>query len=292
MIDGNHQPFVLPGFKRRRQLLEESEPGSIPLYDSYTRVALSQGTADLSLELIDRLNGVPSGRPEEREQRRRRLVRVSFHGERERRVGIVGWLRLVDADIGQHGCAPAVAMRLTRDLRARHAVTGGWRRASNSGKLRQFGGECCDDVIQRAPRPEPAPAFLYRRGRQENPEETLRSPLAAHQRAISFGEGGCRKNQFGLCRGCGLQVVQNHHVLKACQKLVDDRGGEPPVEVVFKNDDGVHLGFERVIERGSIHQREAKAIALRRGECQRGARQCPRNIRRRLDERRTAIARA
>ena len=168
MIERNHQPFVLPGFKRRRQLLEESEPGSIPLYDSYTRVALSQWTADLSLKLIHRLNGVPSGRPEEREQRRRRLVRVSFHGEREGRVGIVGRLRLVDADIGQHGCASAVAMRLTRDLRARHAEVGGWRRASNSGKLRQPGGERCDDVIQRLPRSQPAPAFLDRLGRQEN----------------------------------------------------------------------------------------------------------------------------
>ena len=123
--------------------------------------------------------------------------------------------------------------------------TGGWRRASNSGKLRQSGGERRDDVIQRLPRPEPAPAFLDRRGRQENLEETLRAPFAAHQRAISFGEGGCRQNQFRLCRGRGLQVVENHHVLKARQKLVHDRGGEPPVEVVFQNDDGVRLGFER-----------------------------------------------
>ena len=46
------------------------------------------------------------------------------------------------------------------------------------------------------------------------------------------------------------------------------------------------------IECGSVHQREAKAIALRRSECQRDARQCPRHIRRSLNERRAAIARA
>ena len=188
MIERNHQPLVLPGFERRRQLLEEAELGSIPLYDSNTRVALSQWTADLALKLIHRLNGVPSGRPEKREQSRRRLVRVSFHGKREGRIGIVGRLRLVDADIGQHGGAPAVAMRLTRNLRARHAEVGGGGRAGDSGELRQPGSERRDDVIQRLPRSQPAPAFLDRLGRQENREETLRPPFAAHQSAISFGE--------------------------------------------------------------------------------------------------------
>ena len=98
--------------------------------------------------------------------------------------------------------------------------SGGWRRASNSGKLRQSGGERRDDVIQRSPRAQPAPAFLDRLGRQENAKETLRAPLAAHQRAICFGEGGRRKNQFGFRGGGGFQVIENHDVLKACQKLV------------------------------------------------------------------------
>ena len=55
-------------------------------------------------------------------------------------------------------------------------------------------------------------------------------------------------------------------MLKARQKLVHNRGGESPVEVVLQNDDGVRLGFDCPIERGSVHQREAKAIALRRCE--------------------------
>ena len=73
---------------------------------------------------------------------------------------------------------------------------------------------------------------------------------------------------------------REHYVLEARHKLVHNRGGEPLVEVVFQNDDSVGLGFKRGIQRRSIHQREAEAIALRRGECQRGARQCPRDIRR------------
>ena len=154
-------------------------------------------------------------------------------------------------------------MRLAWDLRARHAEIGGGRRASDSGQLREGGGERRDDLIQRSPRSQPAPAFLNWRGRHENADETLRSPFAAHQSAISFGEGGRRQNQFRLRRRRGFQVVENHHVLKAHQKLVHNRGGESPVEVVLQNDDGVRLGFECLIERGSVHQREAKAIALR-----------------------------
>ena len=242
-------------------MLEEAELGSIPLYDSYTRVALSQWTADLSLKLVHRLNGVPSGRPEKREQSRRRLVRVSFHGKREGRIGIVGRLRLVDADIRQHGGASAVAMRLTRDLRARHAEVGGGSRAGDSGELRQPGSERCDDVIQRLPRSQPAPAFLDRLGRQENLEETLRPPFAAHQSAISFGEGRHRQNQFRLCRGRRFQMVESHHVLKARQKLVHNRSGKPLVEVVFQNDDSVGLGLR------ARHPAQEHPSARGRGYC-------------------------
>ena len=121
-----------------RRLLEESEPGSLPLNDPYTRVAPAA---------VDR-RSLPEtcSPPEWSSSRATRKTGVkaeggwsgcSFHGKREGRVGIVGRLRLVDTDIGQHGRASAVAMRLARDLRTRHAEVGGGRRARDSGELRQ-----------------------------------------------------------------------------------------------------------------------------------------------------------
>ena len=92
------------------------------------------------------------------------------------------------------------------------------------------GGERRDDVIQRsATIAQPAPAFLTSLGRHENLEETLRAAFAAHQRAVCFGERGRRQNQFRLRVVAVVQVIEDHHVLRARRETrprpARERGG-------------------------------------------------------------------
>src|SRR4051812_10285145 len=77
------QPLISIGVERRRNLGEITRRTLFGrLNEADARIPPSQWTADLALKLVNRLNRVPSWRPEERYEGRRRGLRTGLHRER------------------------------------------------------------------------------------------------------------------------------------------------------------------------------------------------------------------
>ena len=82
------------------------------------------GIADLALEFVHGLDGVPSRRPEQGGEGRRGLPLHALHREGERCVRIDRRPALMYMAMRRHCGTPAVAVRLARDLQARDAPIG------------------------------------------------------------------------------------------------------------------------------------------------------------------------
>src|SRR5215831_8687260 len=99
-MHGHQQPLTLPWLKGRGDGLEIGMAVSWRrLEHPHAWIASAQRAADLFLIRVRRLNGVPAGRPDKRNQRPRRVVRSAFHRERKRRVRIIRWLGLRNVDV-------------------------------------------------------------------------------------------------------------------------------------------------------------------------------------------------
>src|ERR1700681_1100270 len=99
----NKQPFTGPRFEGRgnrgailpawlRGWLDQTDP----------RITAAQWPSHFALKFVDCLNGVPTGRPEEWDQRRWSRLGTGLHGEREGRIRVVRRPRFMHADIGEH----------------------------------------------------------------------------------------------------------------------------------------------------------------------------------------------
>ena len=138
--------------RERRPGFGEVRSALLRLEQSNSGIAASERTADLALKLVDCLDGIPTGRPEERLQCARRLVRSALHGISESGVRIIGRLGLDDADIGVDGGEPAIAMGLARNLRARHAELRGRSGCHGGSQLRKRLRHRRKSIIERRPR--------------------------------------------------------------------------------------------------------------------------------------------
>ena len=129
----------------------------------------------------------------------------------------------MDSDIGQHRRAAAVAVRFTRDLRAGDAEFGGWRRAGDSGELRQPGASAAMTSSSVSPRPSQRQlSWIGSGGRKTWKNRCARPSLLTRVPSLSANVAG-GKHQFGFCGGRGFQMVENDHVLEARQKRVHVR---------------------------------------------------------------------
>ena len=133
----HQQPLTLARFECGGDSAEvRLAVGRRGLEDANSRIAATQRSADLFLIGIHRLNGIPAGRPEERNESSGRLLRRAFHGKRQRRIGIAGRRRLGNVDIHEHGGTPALAVRRARNLGSGDAKCGRGRGAAHRRRAR------------------------------------------------------------------------------------------------------------------------------------------------------------
>ena len=141
-----------PAPEARRYGGEEVQTGFGGFNQTHARIAVAQGAAHFSTELVPCLRGVPARCPCERDlrTRRRRLV-VPFHGEGEHGVFILRLARFVHADIGAHRGTAAVTVRFTRQFLAANAEARFRRGIFNACQLRQFFHHRVDNVVELRP---------------------------------------------------------------------------------------------------------------------------------------------
>src|SRR5262245_6127911 len=97
--------------ERRRHVPEVRGTTALGRLDqSYAGDAAGQRAAALALKFVRRLDGIPTGLPKERDERRRDAPLNTLHREHQGCVRVVGGLRLMDADVGCHRGTPAVAV--------------------------------------------------------------------------------------------------------------------------------------------------------------------------------------
>src|ERR1041385_7585198 len=144
----NDQPLIVAGLKTGWNRGEERGIALPRLDQSHSGIAAAERSRDFTLVLVGRLYGVPSWRPEERNQRRRWLVLIPLHRKSERGIGICGRWRHVYIDIGEHCGATAVTMRFARDFRARHSELRRGRRLPDTGQLRNGCAYIADELIE------------------------------------------------------------------------------------------------------------------------------------------------
>src|SRR5688572_13547869 len=115
MILWQHQPTLLTRHITLRNVFKEYRrcTGFIP-EQSNSRIATPQRAARFYLVFGKGLHRIPSRRPEEWNQRSRWYAFKPFHGKRERRIIILGWLGLTYIAIGQDGGTATVTMRGSR----------------------------------------------------------------------------------------------------------------------------------------------------------------------------------
>src|SRR5512137_1374348 len=88
------------------------------LYQSPPGISATQRTANLTLELVDGLDRVPSRSPEARDKWRWQGALRALHRESKGCIGILGWHSLIDINVGVHGSSPGVTVRLAWHLLA------------------------------------------------------------------------------------------------------------------------------------------------------------------------------
>src|SRR5512143_1035261 len=135
-------------------------------------------------------------------------------------------------DIGMHGCATAVTMRLARDLLTHDAETFRGCDFQDGGKERIVSSEIVEDTIQVIPfacklmisEPhqlvDPAPAFLDLSLWYKHLKGALCPALVIDQCSIAFRERGSRERHIrAFCRRI-LQRIDRDQVLSAAQKVL------------------------------------------------------------------------
>ena len=117
---------------------------------------------------------------------------------------------------------------------------------------------------------QPPPALLYIRAVVESLKKSLRSSLAVHERAVGFGEGACGQHKLGrFCSGVD-KMIEHNQMPDAAQQRCHLACRRTTEQVVLKdNQRARRFALDRLEclgESARLHQRQAKAIALWRGE--------------------------
>src|SRR5262245_45326405 len=213
VIERRDQPYVVARSRRRRRLVDVCRPLHLRGIDQVpARIAAAQRPAHFALELVERLHGVPTRRPEASDERRRRLALITLHREGERRVGVIWRLRLVNRDVREHRRAPAVTLWLSRYFLALDAEVRRGRDFQDRLEDRKLARNRRSDVIQVVPYrglfapggdhqvAQPAPALTNLALGRKDLVEALRAPFVIHKCPVAFGESSGGKNHFGLRR--------------------------------------------------------------------------------------------
>src|SRR3990167_623173 len=165
---------------------------------THTGVTSAQMAADFVLELVPGLRRVPARLPGEWNLLTVFLAAgIAFHGEGKSRILVLRLARLMHADIGAHGGATAVTMRLTGQLEALDAEGGVGRGFADARQQAVAGSNGSGHRIQLGPverlalqgavqRMQPAPAFANQDiavviARLEHLEEALSTAFETDQ---------------------------------------------------------------------------------------------------------------